>query len=370
MRLPARSALLVAATAALACSTPLVESTQTDAAAPVECSVDDRRCLDNVSQGCSDGRWVDDEVCASVCVDGQCEDADPACAVTTPCGTNEESCCASVTLVGSYMMGRSERGSDAFADGLFNEVPEHPAFVSPFAMDTFEITVGQFRAFVQGYAGPPEEGAGAHPLIPNSGWRSAWNGALPEDADALEAALECSELATYTTTPTAGDTLPINCVTWYELFAYCASLGRRLPTEAEWELAAAAGDENRRYPWGSDDPDLATASYLCGHDGEEGACSADDVAPVGSYAAGRSADGIADLGGNMMEWTLDVHAGDWYANGGATCDDCANLEPDSDNRVLRGGSFRSVSPGDLRAARRNSALPEHRSDAIGGRCVR
>jgi formylglycine-generating enzyme required for sulfatase activity len=59
----------------------------------------------------------------------------------------------------------------------------------------------------------------------------------------------------------ANDQYPMNCVNWYEAFAFCIWDGGRLPTEAEWEYAAAGGDENRIYPWGNDVAEPLPASY-------------------------------------------------------------------------------------------------------------
>lgn len=122
-----------------------------------------------------------------------------------------------------------------------------------------------------------------------------------------------------------GDDQPVVGITWYAARTYCLWLSLmesnaheknlyRLPTEIEWEYAAA-GKEGRAYPWGSTKPTQKHANY----DGNEGATT-----PVGSYPEGATPDGIYDLAGNVFEWmenwyddSIGYHArrgGSWYLN--------------------------------------------------------
>jgi formylglycine-generating enzyme len=167
---------------------------------------------------------------------------------------------------------------------------QYPATVSSFIMDVFEVTAGRFRAWVDETKGDlrssaPAPGAGAHPKIPNSGWRPEWNTLLPATRLAVDKMLgptadlegcqvggnldDFGALTWWTetldrkvkghnggktrtleeNTQAALDQKPLNCVPWYVLFAFCVWDGGRLPTDAEWGFAASGGSEQRPFPW-------------------------------------------------------------------------------------------------------------------------
>lgn len=327
------------------------------------CAPDQKRCLKNLPQSCdSGGNWKDEAAClddAPFCVGGICT-IPPSCIdLPNTCGAPmTEGCCFSPLVDG----GTFNRSNDA----------NFPAQISPFRLDRFEVSVGRFRKFVGAYPGnQPKEGAGAHPHLEYSGWKTAWEAYLSLDQMGLQAALKCDkDFQTWTDTPENNEALPINCVTWFEAFAFCAWDGGRLPTEAEWNYAAAGGDQQRVYPWSNPPPSTAINSsyavYDCKGDGSiAGACSAADIRHVGSTSkVGDGLWGQADLAGNIWEWTLDWYYGA-YVN---PCVDCANLDP-LWGRVLRGGSW-VFDASFLLSSYRHYEYPTHRSAGSGFRCAR
>jgi formylglycine-generating enzyme len=256
---------------------------------------------------------------------------------------------------GSYF-----RSYDTAADGLFPNMT-NPATVSAFRLDATEVTVARFRVFVdQGYGTqqkPPAADAGAHAAIAASGWQTAWNPSLPVDAAALKAVSLCNTFQTWTDAPGANENKPMNCTSWYVAMAFCIWEGGYLPTEAEWNFAAAGGDEQRAFPWSMpvDDTtiDCTRADYMgCGPGPSD----------VGATPGGTGRWGHADLGGNVWEWTIDTDSG--YP---LPCDDCAQLSAISP-RMVRGGSFTSTIPNLRVGDRFQYAITAH-TDNVGFRCA-
>jgi formylglycine-generating enzyme len=284
---------------------------------------------------------------------------------------------------GTFPMGRSTDGADASISGDGSEQPEHDVSVSPFFLDKYEVTVGRFRRFVEAYTTDtqPAVGAGALPQVSGSGWQVEGNGYLPADADALKTEMlvrdpDCDP-DERTWTPNAGmsECLPLNCISFYVAFAFCIWDGGRLPTEAEWEFAAAGGDANRLYPWGHDAPTIDRAIFDCDAVDEPGGnqCTFADIRPVGSTtSAGHGRFGQADLAGSMLELTRDVMDTNFYNEPAATLPDVVNLSQDTTSSaiaVTRGGSFSSDASG-LRAAFRGPMLRSTHYSGIGLRCAR
>ena len=292
-----------------------------------------KQCVGNTPEICNEiGQWQSGGPCpssASVCVDGSC--IPPSCVgLPSTCGPlQNENCCASALVPG----GTYNRSNDV----------NYPATVSDFVLDRFPVTVGRYRAFLAGYPqNAPATGAGAHPKIANSGWDAAFGDELPTDHAGLKDRLNCDvDFQTWTDAPSMNENLPINCLHWAMAFAFCAWDGGYLPTEAEWNRAAAGGDEQREYPW-SNPPSAMTidatyASYDCIGDGSGlGDCAFSDIAVVGSRSpTGDGKWGHADMAGNLWEWILDWSHVPYMM----PCDNCADLQSPNGYRVIRGGSW-------------------------------
>lgn len=259
----------------------------------------------------------------------------------------------------------------AVAGGTFarNGDAKLPATVTGFGLDRYEITVGRFRAFVRAGRGtqalPPSAGDGANAKIPGSGWTDAFTSSLVADAVALTASLKCdATYQTWTDEPGPSETRPINCLSWFEAFAFCIWDGGRLPTELEWGYAAAGGNIQRQFPWGNTfDP--ARVNYECTGDGSDaGVCGLADILAVGAKSPGG--DGVwgqSDLVGNVSEWVLDYEAPQ-----PTECVDCANLDGGA-QRIVRGGSFAATSPY-VRSTSRSTVALKLRGGTIGARCAR
>lgn len=155
--------------------------------------------------------------------------------------------------------------------------------------------------------------------------------------------LKCAEAATYQVP--GKESFPVVCVDFPQAKAVCEWRGMRLPTENEWEWAARGGEDNRKFAWGNDDPKDQTCWSGSSEGVRKGPCA------VGSYAAGKSKDGLQDVTGNVFEWTSSSADG-------------------SDQMfVVRGGSWRDGVSTLLWNGRPGGFKPSYRCGFGGVRCV-
>jgi sulfatase modifying factor 1 len=350
-----------------------------DGASAPEGGGDDAGCVPGTQQcsgpsllTCSPaGHWGDPWACATdACAGSACTGPLPggpsaSCLAggvgLSDCGDGGESCCASTEIPG----GTYERtyGLDGGA------APSDPVTVSGFRLDTYEVTAARFTRYVtyltSTNGAAPADGSGKHTHLNDknglvnaaspggyeAGWDAThWNQYVPTGASAgtnWTTDLTCISGLTAQTTYTAADQrLPINCVTWYAAYAFCIWDGGFLPSEAEWEYAAAGGGEQRAYPWGSTDPGTQSqyADYGCYYPSGGGLCSPglQNTEPAGAIGGGAGKWGQRDLAGNLSEWTRDAYEVTYVS----PCVDCAFLAPPSATPefVIRGGSYVDKAP--------------------------
>jgi formylglycine-generating enzyme required for sulfatase activity len=231
--------------------------------------------------------------------------------------------------------------------GLPEERPVHTVHVGSFCADTSEVTVADYTQCVKTKSCPEPQGGADWPEITKDD-RQRW-----------------SKFCNYKTD--RGEH-PMNCVSFDEAVSYCRYAGKRLPTEQQWELLAR-GLEGRSYPWGHDAPTSARVNAcdqgckmrgetqivgprLDGDDGWEG------TSPVATFGQGATPLGVFDLAGNVAEWTDAAYC----PYGEAACGSSA--------KVVRGGSWLSDTPVQLRSTARSKSSPVARAPDVGFRCVR
>ena len=217
---------------------------------------------------------------------------------------------------GSFLMGSSA--------GLDDERPERIVNMPAYQIDRYEVTVGEFREFVGATNYRTDAERAGKPF--NETWR----------VDDIGSRFDH----------------PVRYVSWWDADRYCRWLGKRLPTEAEWEYAAR-GNDGRTYPWGNDFDPARVASPA-------------DTMPVGFYLNNRSPIGAYDMAGNVWEWVNDWYRPDYYAQNE---NDNPQGPSQADQRVIRGGSFTNT-PEDLRVTRRikDDVGSSHRD--VGFRCAK
>jgi formylglycine-generating enzyme len=304
----------------------------------------------------------------------------PSCAGSTQPGCGSVDPCVTLHVPGGkFQMGRNENGqrADYFPAGASDERPEHDLIVSPYWLDKYEVTVGRFRRFVAAYDDLSlSKDAGANPKRVGSGWNTDWNQLLPRDSAELRARLaavdhnDTGNASTWTDSPGANECRPINDIDWQLAFAFCIWDDGRLPSEAEWEFAAAGGSLERLFPWGGKAPD-PLAVIACSFFGDS-SCTAGDLPRVGSRSpAGDGYFGHADLAGSVSEPTRDAYVAYYYARPDTSGTDIINIAfyGGIQQITLRGGDYHSTGS-DVRGVSRQTWTVTDESSFVGVRCAR
>ncbi len=283
----------------------------------------------------------------------------PSCVGLQPiCGPNANlDCCASSVVP----HGTFYRSYDDVTAGDLSTA--YPATVADFRLDTYEITVARFRNFIAAYSQSMiPQGAGKNPNNPSdTGWDAQnWNQYLDQDAAMLTASLP-SRSTTWTATGTAAtDSRPMDGLTWYEAEAFCIWDGGRLPTEAEWNYAAAGGAEQRVYPWSSPATSTTIDSTFAVYGSGTVAASVGSKSPKGDGKWGQ-----ADMAGNVMELVQDAYENPYAI---VNCTNCADFSTPT-YRSARGGRF-GYDPQNELASARSGITPTSGDNGYGARCAR
>ncbi|MBM4360330.1 MAG: SUMF1/EgtB/PvdO family nonheme iron enzyme [Deltaproteobacteria bacterium] len=243
--------------------------------------------------------------------------------------------------------------------------PAHKVTLDTFCLDVHEVTAASFAACVK--AGACKE-PGTKTSFPKADGQSD-----AEHAKMLEAT---SEFCNFNAP--GRDDHPINCVDWYGADAYCTSKGFRLPTEAEWELAAR-GTDGRKYPWGDDSGNhaymnAAGTEWRAWHAAKGLPLPAglmyekDDgfvgTAPVGRFPRAQTQSGQLDMIGNVWEWTRD-----WYALYSSEAQTNPKGPGAGDRKAIRGGGFNGEFATWVNPAARYHQLATAKVHAVGFRCA-
>mgnify|MGYP001260749338 FL=1 len=209
---------------------------------------------------------------------------------------------------GCFQMG------DTFGDGSADEKPVHEVCVSDFSIDKYEVTQVSFQKVM-----------GKNPSYNEFNVK------------------ECPYC-------------PVNMVTWLEANEYCGKVGKRLPTEAEWEYAARSGGKKQKFSGTNTEEDLGAYGWYHGN-------SQIKAWPVGEKKPNEL--GLYDMSGNVREWVSDWYGYDYYKS---SPKDNPKGPSSGVQRVLRGGSWHTPAAA-VRASKRGGALPDNDHAVNGFRCA-
>ena len=241
--------------------------------------------------------------------------------------------------------GEFDMGSNDIESSI-DEKPVHSVYIDAFYMDKHPVTNAQYKEFVD-----------ANPQWRIHRWLNNYNFRKYRDSDYLKNWFRGSS-------PTGKDDHPVIWVSWYAAMAYAQWIGKRLPTEAEWEKAARGGLSGQIYPWGNI-IDRRWANFDK---------RVAETTPIGKYPPNGY--GLHDMAGNVSEWCLDEWNENFYkfseshnpVSGGSIESIIENVTKSKTSRVIRGGSWYS-SEQEARVSNRDCLVPWKTKSLIGFRCV-
>ncbi|GAB4551795.1 MAG: hypothetical protein OHK0023_19120 [Anaerolineae bacterium] len=247
------------------------------------------------------------------------------------------------------------RDSGANCNIAFTEdsIPAHPVTVNSFTIERYEVSYTQFVGFLNAL-GPRSHlnGCDNSPCAAIQGTNQA-NAENPNSGIRFDG-------TRYSLTSVLYENRPAAYVTWYGAQAYCRSIGRSLPTEAQWEYAARYSD-GRIYPWGPAwDETRARTSRPTNVGGPEN---------VDAFPTGQSALGIYNMAGNIAEWVFDWYGQAHYKEQQAAGNVIDPQGPAAGSRkVVRGGSWDAL-PLFARTVHRQDFEPQSAQGFVGFRCA-
>ncbi len=273
---------------------------------------------------------------------------------------------------GDFTMGRTAEEIDQECqklttfcrrDTLEREQPAHVVRIDPFYLDAHEATNEEAAAWVAAAAVDlkPDTVTGAPRYVVERG-----SGTLLVDTDPSFSGLSIEGRAVVVRPTFARK--PAVQITWDGARSYCASRGKRLPTEAEWEFASR-GRTARRFPWGNEEP--TCGSVVVGRD-EGLPCDGTlpwSSASIDDGSMDETPERVHALGGNVSEWVEDAYTSPYYED----CGECRNpvahptANAGADVRVIRGGAWSKYLF--THASARGRWNRDSVAGAIGARCA-